>query len=64
MHQKTLRTEWHLLPEIFLKITDKLGSPEIDLFASRRNNQLPTYVLWKLDPGVSYVDAFSISWSA
>ena len=58
MHQKTLRTEWHLLLEIFLRITDKLGSPEIDLFAPRRNNQLPTYVLWKPDPGVSYVDAF------
>ena len=35
------RTEWQLQPDIFCKITDILGTPEIDLFACRLNNQLP-----------------------
>ena len=57
------RTEWQLQPKIFHKITDILGTPEIDLFASRLNNQLPKYVSWKPDPGATHVDAFSFSWS-
>ena len=35
----------------------------IDLFASRLNNQLDVYCSWKPDPGCTYVDAFSIDWS-
>ena len=35
----------------------------IDLFASRLNNQLDAYCSWKPDPGCTYVDAFSINWS-
>ena len=57
------RTEWQLQPDIFCKITDILGTPEIDLFACRLNNQLPKYVSWKPDPGACHVDAFSFSWS-
>ena len=38
------RSEWQIKPDIFHKITDMLGTPEIDLFASRLNNQLPKYV--------------------
>ena len=57
------RTEWQIKPDIFHKITDILGTPEIDLFASRLNNQLPKYVSWKPEPGASHVDAFSFSWS-
>ena len=57
------RTEWHLKPTIFDKITQKLGKPEIDLFASRLNCQLPLYVSWKPDPGAIHVDAFSMPWN-
>ena len=57
------RTEWQLNPDIFHKISNVLGTPEIDVFASRLNTQLPTYVSWKPDPEVSQVDAFSFSWN-
>ena len=57
------RIEWQLKPGIFLKIIDIFGTPEIDLFACRLNNQLPKYVSWKPDPGACHVDAFSFSWS-
>jgi len=58
------RTQWQLQPAIFCKITDILGTPGIDLFACRLNNQLPKYVSWEPDPaGACHVDAFSFSWS-
>ena len=57
------RIEWQLQPGIFRKIIDISGTPVIDLFACRLNNQLPKYVSWKPDPGACHVDAFSFSWS-
>ena len=36
--------------------------PDIDIFASRINCKLPTYVSWYPDPGCYAVDAFSLSW--
>ena len=39
------------------------GQPDIDLFASRLNAQIMTYVSWKPDPKASFIDAFSIKWS-
>ena len=38
------RTEWYLRPDVFNKITKLWGVPEIGLFASRLNNQLPKFV--------------------
>ena len=35
--------------------------PNIDLFASRLNNQFPQYVSFKPDPGEIAVDAFSLN---
>ncbi len=57
------RTEWKLNEEVFLKITTKIGTPTIDLFASRLNAQLPCYVSWQPDPFAKHIDAFSIEWS-
>ena len=37
-------------------------SPTIDLFPSRLNHQLPTYVSYKPDPNAYAVDAFSLVW--
>ena len=34
--------------EIFAQITTHWGTPEIDLFATRLNTQLPKFVSWKL----------------
>ena len=54
--------EWKLCPEIFSKLVAKFGRPDIDLFASRLNHQLPTYVSYQPDPDSSYIDAFKMSW--
>ena len=40
-----------------------LFRPTIDLFASRVNAKLPTYVSWKPDPIAQYVDAFTVKWA-
>jgi len=55
--------EWMLCPSVFKSLCDKFGTPEIDLFATRLNKQLPKYVSWLPDPGSAYVDAMSIKWS-
>ena len=54
--------EWKLDPQIFQEIL-KLFSvkPEIDIFASRLNYQVPTYVSWNPDKNTYVSDAFSIS---
>ena len=56
-------SEWKLSEEIFQQITNEWGPPDIDLFASRLNNQLPKYVAWKPDPFAFAVDAFSLAWT-
>ena len=38
------------------------ASPKIDLFASRLNSQMETYVSYRPDPGAVAIDAFSLSW--
>ena len=54
--------EWKLDPQIFQEIL-KLFSvkPEIDIFASRLNYQVPIYVSWNPDKNTYVSDAFSIS---
>ena len=37
--------------------------PEIDLFASRINNQFTKYVSYKPDPSALAIDAFTLDWS-
>lgn len=54
--------EWMLDPKVFEQCTNVLGIPSVDLFASRLNNQIPSYVSWKPDPYAMACDAFSISW--
>lgn len=55
-------TEWMSNREIFIEIVTRYGVPDIDLFASRLNHQLPKYVSWEPDPGEIAVDAFSLHW--
>lgn len=59
----TENTEWQLNPEIFESLCEKWGTPDVDLFASRLNNQVPCYASWGLDPFCSFVNAFSQNWS-
>lgn len=56
-------TEWMLKSEIFERICGHFFRPDIDLFASRLNNQLPSFVSWSYDPKAKFTDAFSFSWS-
>ena len=53
-----LRTEWMLRKDIFQDIAHHFYLPEIDLFASRLNHQLPLYVSRLPDPSAAAVDAF------
>ena len=55
--------EWMISVQVFKKIVSLFGQPDIDLFASRLNAQVETYVSWQPHPMAKYVDAFSIYWS-
>lgn len=55
--------EWHLKQEIVLWIFRQLGTPQIDLFASRRSATLPCYVSEDVkDMNSQFTDAFSRRW--
>lgn len=57
--------EWQLKPGVFSKLCNTVKfRPTIDLFATRINAQLPTYVSWRPDPAAFDVDAFSMVWDA
>ena len=58
-----INTEWMLKRSFFQGLVNFLGVLIIDLFASRINCQLPTYVSWRPDPHACDIDAFSISWA-
>ena len=61
---KFLPSEWTLNPLIFQKICQVLvPHPEIDLFASTLNFQLPKYCARCRDPPAWKVDALSFRWS-
>ena len=55
-------TEWAVNSSLFHEVCDSWGYPDIDLFASRNNNQLPIYASWGPDPEAKFVDAFSLDW--
>ena len=56
-------TEWKLNTELLQQAFHILGAnPDLDLFASRINTQLSSYVSFKPDPGAKAVDAFTLNW--
>ena len=55
--------EWMLNPDIFQRVCDKFGKPEVDLFSSRINHQLPSYCSYHPDSKAFAVNAFSICWN-
>ena len=56
--------EWKLYPVFFKAVQTKLGvCDNVDLFASRVNNQLDRYVAWQPDPGTWQIDAFFLDWN-
>ena len=56
-------TEWQLNRYAFNLCVARWGTPDIDLFASRLNHQLPTYAAWRPDPNAVAIDAFTLDWS-
>lgn len=54
--------EWQLNDQIFEQICDRWGTPDVDLFASRRNFKLKKYVAWHPEPEAWRVDAFTFEW--
>ena len=58
------RKEWQLHPSVFQICCHILGCmPDVDLFASRLNTQLPTFMSYFSDPEAIAIDAFRHSWS-
>jgi len=55
-------SEWKLKPQMFMNLCKIVGSPIIDLFASRLSNQIPVYFSWKPDPYCLGVDAMQQEW--
>ena len=49
-------------PTLFDTITCQFFYPQVDLFASRLNRQVDTFVSWKPEPEAWAVDAFSLNW--
>ena len=56
--------EWKLDPVVFKAVQAKLGvCDNVDLSASRVNNQPDRYAAWQPDPGAWQIDAFSLDWN-
>ena len=55
--------EWMLNPRIFRGVVARLGRPDIDLFASRVNHQIPEFVSWRPEPNAVATDAFNLTWN-
>ena len=55
--------EWAIPDKVFRGLVNYHGMPEIDLFASRLNYKVDTYVSWLPDPESTYIDAMKIKWS-
>ena len=60
-HQVT-STEWSLHPHVVEAIWLRWGTPQVDLFATRDNNKLPTFVSPMSDDMAWRTDALSFSW--
>ena len=58
-----LGTEWSIHPRITQALWQVWGTPQIDLFATRFNNKVPTYVSPIPDRGAFAVDALSMDWT-
>ena len=55
-------TEWSLDPKTFAWLVARFGPFQVDLFATRENHQLPSYVSPCPDPEAAEVNAFSVPW--
>ena len=57
-------TEWRLATFVLHKIVNLFKvTPEIDVFASALNPQVPKHISWNPDQEAFAIDTFSISWA-
>lgn len=54
--------EWSLDPDVCEAMFKELGLPEVDLFASRLNFKLNSYISWFPDPHSMSTNAFASNW--
>lgn len=59
-----LDTEWELATQAYNEICERLGVPEIDLFASRINSKCKNYCSWDRDPEAYAINALTINWQS
>ena len=57
-----VHTEWSLCPRVFERICLTFGRPLVDMFATRWNAKLPTFVSPFPDPQAYAIDALSLDW--
>ena len=55
-------TEWMINICVFLDLVKIFGSPALDLFESRLNKKVTTFVSWKPDLDVLFIDLLSRPW--
>ena len=55
--------EWALQQVIYDKIVDRMGKSDIDLFASKQNNKVNTFITYVPEKGAISVNAFSVIWN-
>ena len=46
----------------FQMVCQRFYTPDIDLFATQINAQLPDYVSWRPDPSAMCINAFTLDW--
>ena len=56
-------TEWKLNPTLFHKIVEKFGKPDKDLFATRIDKHLDSYLSWHPEPEAMAINVFSLTCS-
>mgnify|MGYP003471155369 FL=1 len=56
-------TEWSLHPQVFQRILRLFPGMQLDLFATRYNNQLPNFISPFPDPLAAGMDALSLDWA-
>jgi hypothetical protein len=56
------QTEWMLKKSVVQTVFAVLGEPQIDLFATAENKQLPVFCSWMYQSEAFHIDAMTISW--
>ncbi|MPC18598.1 uncharacterized protein LOC123515634 isoform X7 [Portunus trituberculatus] len=60
---KGTSVEWRLRPQVFKSLTERYGTPEVDLFTSRDTALLPLFLSFSQRAQVGGLDAFTEDWN-